>query len=542
MAQPKGGFHWFDGDGMLHACRITPDGTVSYANHLIQTNRLALERAAKHQMVMRLGDLRGWGGLGQLLLEVVSRKAGVIDAEDRFQPANTSVVAHGDKLLALHEQDFPYSLQLQDDGTLRTMQRHNFGGQLRHTFTAHPKLDPATGEMLFFGVDPGSLPPKVHLSIADAHNDITTTLHIPLERPCFMHDFAITQKHVILLDSSLVVAPQVLLQGGNRMPMMLDLRKPMRVGLLPRKEPSAAALRWFDLPPCMVFHTGNAWEEADGTVRLWVCVADQHVLKAFLDENILVKLPKPHGSGSAAAVRHGEASSSDTATGKAPVASNVVPFERPARRLGFKQPKAKLPTVRELDHDIEQGRATGPGLPSGLYEFTMDPATGTASHRLVVEGPADFPVINPSYISRRSQYLYFAMFDISGSMAAVSVSKVDTLAGRQQPGVVGSIHYATGCYGGEALFVPRDNDPAKCDGEDDGWLMLFLFHEVDQHSELVVYDAKTMSSEPLATVRMPQRVPYGFHSHFISEDRLKALVKVAAMEAAGAKQRASGTA
>ena len=68
---------------------------------------------------------------------------------------------------------------------------------------------------------------------------------------------------------------QVLLQGGNRMPLMLDLRKPMRVGLLPRGEPSAAAMRWFDLPPCMIFHTGNAWEEADGTVRLWVCVADQ---------------------------------------------------------------------------------------------------------------------------------------------------------------------------------------------------------------------------------------------------------------------------
>ena len=56
---------------------------------------------------------------------------------------------------------------------------------------------------------------------------------------------------------------------------MFDLRKPMRVGLLPRSEPSAAAMQWFDLPPCMIFHTGNAWEEADGTVRLWVCVADQ---------------------------------------------------------------------------------------------------------------------------------------------------------------------------------------------------------------------------------------------------------------------------
>ena len=43
----------------------------------------------------------------------------------------------------------------------------------------------------------------------------------------------------------------------------------------------------------------------------------------------------------------------------------------------------------------------GPGLPSGLYEFTMDPATGIATHRLVVEGPADFPVINPSFIGRR---------------------------------------------------------------------------------------------------------------------------------------------
>ena len=50
-----------DGDGMLHACRITPDGTVSYANHLIQTNRLVLERAAKHQMVMRVSYQTGSG-------------------------------------------------------------------------------------------------------------------------------------------------------------------------------------------------------------------------------------------------------------------------------------------------------------------------------------------------------------------------------------------------------------------------------------------------------------------------------------------------
>ena len=86
------------------------------------------------------------------------------------------------------------------------------------------------------------------------------------------------------------------------------------------------------------------------------------MLKAYLDENILVKLPKPHGSRSAAAVHHGGASSSDTATGRAPVASNVVLFERPAGKLGAKQPKAKLPTVKELDHDTEQGQVQVRGV------------------------------------------------------------------------------------------------------------------------------------------------------------------------------------
>ena len=88
----------------------------------------------------------------------------------------------------------------------------------------------------------------------------------------------------------------------------------------------------------------------------------QHVLKAYLDENILVKLPKRHGSRSAAAVHPGEASSSDTATGTAPVASNVVPFGRHERRPGLKRPKARLPTIKELDHAIEQGQVQVRGV------------------------------------------------------------------------------------------------------------------------------------------------------------------------------------
>ena len=135
--------------------------------------------------------------------------------------------------------------------------------------------------------------------------------------------------------------------------------------------PSGAALSGGNSTPSLPAQQSHAQALQHALSPFVLCL--QHVLKAYLDENILVKLPKPHGSRSAAAIHHGEASSSDTAAGKAPVASNVVPFERPAGRLGAKQPKAKLPTIKELHHDTEQGQVQVRGIMGAvlLLEYSV---------------------------------------------------------------------------------------------------------------------------------------------------------------------------
>jgi len=82
---------------------------------------------------------------------------------------------------------------------------------------------------------------------------------------------------------------------------------------------------------------------------------------------------------------------------------------------------------------------------------------------------------------------------------------------------IGRIPYGANRYAGEAVFVPRKDSKE----EDDGFLMTFIFDDVSQKSEFVVFNAKTMSPEPLVRVVMPQRVPFGFHGLFVEEAKLK---------------------
>ncbi|NET53571.1 MAG: carotenoid oxygenase family protein, partial [Merismopedia sp. SIO2A8] len=76
--------------------------------------------------------------------------------------------------------------------------------------------------------------------------------------------------------------------------------------------------------------------------------------------------------------------------------------------------------------------------------------------------------------------------------------------------------FGSGRYGGEAFFVPRPN----AETEDDGWLVTFLHDENSQTSELVIISAQNLTSEPIARVIIPQRVPYGFHCLWLSQAQL----------------------
>ena len=84
--------------------------------------------------------------------------------------------------------------------------------------------------------------------------------------------------------------------------------------------------------------------------------------------------------------------------------------------------------------------------------------------------------------------------------------------------VVARYNYGPNRFGGEPVFVPRTSDPDAA--EDDGFLLAFMHDEDSGLSELLVLDAASPSLQPVASVKLPSRVPYGFHGAFIPADDL----------------------
>jgi carotenoid cleavage dioxygenase len=63
------------------------------------------------------------------------------------------------------------------------------------------------------------------------------------------------------------------------------------------------------------------------------------------------------------------------------------------------------------------------------------------------------------------------------------------------------------------VFVPRSDDAA----EDAGWVMSLVYDAGTDRSDLVILDAQDFAGEPVATVHLPQRVPFGFHGNWIAD-------------------------
>lgn len=96
----------------------------------------------------------------------------------------------------------------------------------------------------------------------------------------------------------------------------------------------------------------------------------------------------------------------------------------------------------------------------------------------------------------------------------VSLSVVD-----HRDSVVASHLYAPGCCGGEPFFVAREPNNPDAE-EDDGYLVTYVHDENINESKFVVMDARSPSLDIIAVVKLPQRVPCGFHGLFISQTDL----------------------
>ena len=237
---PVGRHHWFDGDGMVHGVQIN-NGKAAYRNRYVRTKGLTIEQAQGRAI---------WPGL--LNLPRLDLPQGMLFKN----PANTAIVWHGNKLLALWDMGEPYEIELP---SLETVGSYTFDGKLTSAFTAHPKVDPVTGEMVFIGMSP-LMQPYLKYGVVSAEGKIVHNVPIHLPHATIMHDFAITENYTILVDIPVALQPGKLLRGES--PIVFEAERPTRFGILPRYGDNSTVV-WFEIPGFALFHTINAYEQGD---------------------------------------------------------------------------------------------------------------------------------------------------------------------------------------------------------------------------------------------------------------------------------------
>ena len=238
---PGGAYHPFEGDGMVHALYFE-NGGVRYRNRWVESAGLLAERRRGRAC---------YGGVSDFLStpQDVIEEAGFMKNN-----ANTHFVRHGGRFLALMEAGKPTELSRE----LQTVGEYDFGGRLQGPMTAHPKIDPVTGEMVFFGYSP--VPPYLQYYVADRSGAIVHHAVIDLPKPVMMHDFAVTRNYTIFLDSPVLFDMEAVLRGEPAIRWQPDLGT--RLGVLPRKG-NADQVRWFEIDTCNVVHFFNAWDKED---------------------------------------------------------------------------------------------------------------------------------------------------------------------------------------------------------------------------------------------------------------------------------------
>jgi all-trans-8'-apo-beta-carotenal 15,15'-oxygenase len=195
--------HWLDGDGMVCALRFG-DGGARFTSRYVRGTRLAEEEAAGRALYRSFGTAFP----GDRLVRGVALES----------PLNVSIYPWEGRLLAFGEQGLPWEL---DPETLETRGPFNFGGAVNAVspFAAHPKIDPATGELFNFGVNFTSAQPSLNLYRFHADGRLAYRRRLPLAMPVSLHDFCLSGRYVIfhlgpyLLDMARLGAGETLMDA-----------------------------------------------------------------------------------------------------------------------------------------------------------------------------------------------------------------------------------------------------------------------------------------------------------------------------------------
>ena len=231
-----------DGDGMVHRV-VVRDGNVRYTNRFVRTPALRAEETAGRAL---------WAGVTSSYRPGADLVGPALAGSARELP-DINVIRHRGVLLALAESDRPYRL----DDDLETVGPETFGGSQPAGITAHPKVDPRTGEMVVFCYD---LHPP-YLTWSSIRPDGSGTTPTPVEglaRPVMIHDMALTPHFVVLVLSPLFFDVGAAVAGGSL--LSWEPEAGTRIALVPR---DGGPVRWCEDEAFWLWHTAGAYELDD---------------------------------------------------------------------------------------------------------------------------------------------------------------------------------------------------------------------------------------------------------------------------------------
>ncbi|HEY5071791.1 MAG TPA: carotenoid oxygenase family protein [Caulobacteraceae bacterium] len=405
-------YHWFSGDGMIHGFFVE-DGKVSYRNRFVRTPKWLTENAAGRSL---------YGTLGNPMTSdpsVIGKDGGV---------SNTNILWHAGRLMALEEGHKPFEL---DPVSLES---RGYLDAYRGCVTAHPKVDPATGEMVWFGYSSGPTPLNAQVSygLTDAAGAVVRRDDFEAPFCSMVHDFLVTSGHVLFPILPLTGSLQRAMSGGPAFAWEPD--KGAFIGVMAR-DAGVKTIRWFETEPCYVFHPMNAWEEGR---RIFADVMEYPAAPLF-----------PNADGGRGA--------------------KVV---------------ARL--VR--------------------WTFDLDADTNRVKRDPLDDLAGEFPRFDERRAGLAYRHGWFAAVAGASFEARFNaIAHIDHATGKRV-----TYDFPAGDVPGEPVFVPRCPNAE----EGDGWLVALAYRAAEDRSDFVVFEAQDIAAGPIATAKVPRRVPFGFHGNW----------------------------
>jgi carotenoid cleavage dioxygenase-like enzyme len=240
-----------EADGHVSAFHFRPNGQVDFISRYVRTERFELERKARRAL---------FGTYRNRFTDDPS-----VAQADRTT-ANTAFLFHHGKFFALKEDGLPHEL---DPQTLETIGRYDFNGAVTSaSLTAHPKIDPRTGELLTFGSQAkGEGTTDIAYYCFDANGKKLCERWFNAPYSSIVHDVAFTRDWVILPIMPATVDIERLRAGGAT--YWWEPEKGNHIAIFRRD--GSGDIRWVQTSASYAFHVVNSFQEDE---RLIVDVMD----------------------------------------------------------------------------------------------------------------------------------------------------------------------------------------------------------------------------------------------------------------------------